>query len=230
MDIITAFNNFRYKKFVKSSFSQSGEDLIVDFIFSIRGLTKPTFIDIGAHHPYYLSNTALFYNKGCRGINIEPDPELFSEFKQARKRDINLNIGIGVQEGEMDFYLISSSTMNTFSKEEADELVREHRMSIRQIRPISVDTLPGILQKYCGGKFPDFLSLDVEGIDFEILTTIDYQHTYPTVICVETISYSTTGRGKKNIKIIDFLRENDYILYADTNINSIFVRRSFWER
>jgi FkbM family methyltransferase len=224
------FNNFRSRKYVKPSFSQNGEDLIVNFIFSTRGVTKPSFVDIGAHHPYYLSNTALFYNKGCRGINIEPDPELFSKLKQVRKRDINLNIGIGIQMGEMDFYFLSSPTMNTFSKEEANKLVCEYGMRIRQILPVPVNTLPNIIQKYWGGKFPDFLSLDVEGLDFEILTTIDYRRTYPTVICVETISYSTTGKGSKALEIIDFLQKNDYILYADTYINSIFVKRAFWER
>jgi hypothetical protein len=46
--------------FTKVSFSQIGEDLIVDFIFQVRGIQKPTYIDIGAFHPEFLSNTAFF--------------------------------------------------------------------------------------------------------------------------------------------------------------------------
>jgi hypothetical protein len=65
-------------KFEKKSFSQTGEDLIVEFIFNDIGVDYPSYIDIGAHHPYYLNNTQIFYLKGCRGINIEPDPSLFN--------------------------------------------------------------------------------------------------------------------------------------------------------
>lgn len=224
------YNMFCMPKYAKLTFSQSGEDAIVDFIFSAINIVNPAYIDIGAHHPTYLSNTALFYRKGCKGINIEPDPTLFELFKTGRKGDINLNIGIGAEQGILDFYLLSSPTMNTFSKEEADKMVREHGMSIKQILPLPVDTLPNVIEQYCGNNFPDFLSLDVEGLDLEILKTIDYKCTYPKIICVETISYSTKGRGEKDLDIIDFLQAQDYILYADTNINSILVRRCCWER
>ncbi len=78
--------------------------------------------------------------------------------------------------------------------------------------------------------FPDFLSLDAEGIDEIVLQSIDYKDNFPKVICVETISFSTVGRGKKNKKIISFLEEKGYLLYADTNINSIFVKKDLWER
>lgn len=216
--------------YIKSSFSQSGEDLIVDFIFSILKIAQPSYIDIGAHHPAFLSNSAIFYRKGCKGINIEPDPVLFKSFEKYRKKDINLNIGIGEQLVNLDFYLMSSPTMNTFSKEEAEKLVSEQGLSIKQVLSVAVDTIPNVVARYCNGNFPDFLSLDVEGLEMEILSTIDYQTTFPKVICVETISYSTTGKGKMDLDIINYLQNQGYILYADTYINSIFVRRSCWER
>jgi hypothetical protein len=77
-------------KFKKTSYSQSGEDVIVKFIFDCIGISKPTYLDVGAHHPYYISNTALFYESGSIGINIEPDPLLFKEFLNHRKNDIKL--------------------------------------------------------------------------------------------------------------------------------------------
>ena len=51
--------------YAKKSFSQCGEDLIVDYVFKARGVGRPSYLDIGAHHPYWLSNTALFYERGC---------------------------------------------------------------------------------------------------------------------------------------------------------------------
>lgn len=67
------FQNLSFDDFKKISYSQCGEDLIVSFIFNRLGILNPNYIDIGAHHPYKLSNTAFFYESGSRGINIEPD-------------------------------------------------------------------------------------------------------------------------------------------------------------
>jgi FkbM family methyltransferase len=219
-----------FNKYGKPSFSQSGEDVIVDFIFSNRGKSNPTYIDVGAHHPYFLSNTAFFYRKGCCGVNIEPDPILFVQLNKDRNRDINLNVGIGVEKGFQDFYVMDSPTMNTFSKHEAEKLAHEHNMPIRKVISVPVDTLTNVINKYCQQTFPDFLSLDIEGLDFDVLQTIDYKKTAPIVICIETISYSPIGKGEKDVRINDLLLDNSYMLYADTNINSIFVKRSFWEK
>ena len=108
-----------FELYKKISFSQSGEDLLIKFIFDSLGIKNPSYLDIGAHHPFKLSNTALFYMNGSRGINIEPDPDLFAEFIKFRRKDINLNVGITEHEGHMDFYIISVPTLNTFSAETA---------------------------------------------------------------------------------------------------------------
>ncbi len=219
-----------FSKHMKASYSQAGEDLIVKYIFDALGNQKPTYLDIGAHHPYYLSNTALFYLNGSRGINIEPDPNLFVNINNHRKFDINLNVGVSNQIGELDFYLISSSTLNTFSKEEAERYVKEGDYKIEKIQKINVTTLKNIIDEYSDGKFPDFLSLDAEGVDELIIREIDFQNNFPMVICVETISFSTSGRGKKNTLLVNYLSDNGYLVYADTNINTIFVRKDVWER
>jgi FkbM family methyltransferase len=213
----------------KISFSQCGEDLIVDFIFSSMGLTNITYMDIGAHHPFYLSNTALFYKRGNRGINIEPDPSLFSKFLSSRKDDINLNIGVATEASILDFYVMSSQAMNTFSLKDAESLVSDNKFFIKEIKKIMVSPIEDILRDHWPEQnFPDFLSLDVEGLDEEILHSIDFEKHKPIVICIETISFSNTGRGKKNDGIIDFLEDKGYMLYADTYINSIFVLRNHW--
>ncbi len=217
-------------QYEKSSFSQSGEDLIVKYVFDCLGMQKPSYLDIGAHHPYYLSNTALFYRNGSRGINVEPDPELFKEFLAHRKDDINLNIGIGNKNDEMDFYIISSPTLNTFSKEEALKYSCEGDYSIQRIEKIKVRTLGNILDEFCGGTFPQFLSIDAEGVDELIVKQIDFAQNFPIIICIETISFSTSGNGKKNISLIDYIGAQGYLPYADTNINTIFVKRDFWQK
>lgn len=213
----------------KVSYSQCGEDLIIKFIFDDLGILKPSYIDIGAHNPTFLNNTQIFYLSGSSGINIEPDPTLFRSFEINRKHDVNLNIGIADKKGEMDFYLMSTPTLNTFSKEETNRMV-EFNYHISCIKKIKVDTITNIIQKYRNNVFPDFLSLDVEGLDELILKSIDYETSSPTVICVETISYSENGGGKKNRSIINFLESKEYLLFADTYINSIFVKKDKWIR
>lgn len=217
-------------EFQKKSYSQCGEDLIVKFIFDNLNITNPTYIDIGAHHPFYINNTALFYENGSVGINIEPDPLLFRAFLEHRKKDKNLNIGISDTEDILDFYVISSPTLNTFSKEEAHNYEKEGDFKILNIEKIKVNTLSNVLTEFSNGIFPQFLSIDAEGIDELIIKGIDFEKNYPIVICIETISFSTTGNGAKNTELIKFIEQKGYICYADTNINSIFVRKSYWIR
>tara|TARA_B110000977_G_scaffold201516_1_gene296566 strand:+ start:631 stop:1350 length:720 start_codon:yes stop_codon:yes gene_type:complete len=206
----------------KKSYSQCGEDLIVKFIFDSISIAKPSYIDIGAHDPFLISNTALFNELGSRGINIDPDNNLLEKIKAVRSKDINLNIGVGPEKSTMDLYIMSEKALNTFSKKEAENCVKEG-LEIIDTKSVNILTLDEIINKYNNGIFPDFLSLDAEGFDFDILKSIDYNKYYPKVICVETISFSKTGKGVKNQELIDFLISNDYSLYADTHINSIFV-------
>ena len=149
-------------QYKKNSYSQCGEDLIVKHIFEALKIEKPSFIDIGAHHPFYMNNTALFSLLGSRGINIEPDPTLFLRFPVNRKNDVNLNIGISEIESEEDFYIISVPTLNTFSKETALNYEKEGEYRIVEVKKIKTNTIQNIITEYANGIFPDFLSLDAE--------------------------------------------------------------------
>lgn len=235
--ILTKFFNrlnnklYPYHFYAKKSFSQCGEDLIINHIFQQLNIEKPSYIDIGAHHPYYLNNTAFFYLKGSTGINIEPDPSLFEAFIKERQRDTNLNIGIGINSSECEFYVMSEPTLNTFVKEEAEKTIKEHSSYfIKEVKKLRVEPLHEILNKYNDGKFTDFLSLDVEGLDEQIISSINFELIRPKVICVETISFSYSGNGVKNKKIIELLESKGYMVYADTNINTIFVDAKIWKR
>ena len=218
------------QNFIHLSYSQCGEDLIVRFIFTQLQIRNPSYIDIGAHHPHYLSNTALFYKTGSRGINIEPDPSLFITFIKDRKFDINLNIGISDKSGEKDFYIMNHPTLNTFSQDEANKYKSEGNYFVKEIKKIPTKNIQSVLNDFFQGKFPDFLSIDAEGIDEVVINSIDYSINYPKVICVETISFSEKGTGEKNNALIDFIKSKGYMYYADTYVNSIFVKQDLWVR
>jgi hypothetical protein len=109
-----------YVLYKKISFSQDGEDMVLASFYEGIKKYKGFYIDVGAHHPLRFSNTAFFYKKGWRGINIEPTPDLFKYFPRLRKNDINLNIGIGNGE-KLIFYIFNEGAINTFDPLLADE-------------------------------------------------------------------------------------------------------------
>jgi len=214
----------------QSSYSQAGEDLIIRFIFDAIGICNPRYLDIGAYHPEMLSNTALFYQNGSHGINVEANPYLLNNFFTKRPKDINLNLGVGRESNKLDFYVMSTPTLSTFSQEEVQKYVTETKHTLQEVIPIQVETINQIINQFAGGCFPELLSLDVEGLDLDILQSIDYQKNCPIVICVETISFSETGEGRKNHQISNFLTSQGYLIYADTYINTIFVKEDVWKR
>lgn len=212
----------------KKSYAQSGEDLIVKFIFEQLQFSNPGFLDIGAHHPFYLSNTALLYESGSRGINIEPDPTLISDFYKYRDGDINLNIGISDTNGHADFFIMNVKTLNTFSRTEAEGFSKEGNYFIEDVKQIPIKTISMVLNELKLTSFPEFMSIDAEGMDNVIVNGIDFENNYPLVICIETLTFSTSRKGVKNESLIRYLISKNYFLYADTHINSIFVHRSVW--
>lgn len=210
----------------KVSFSQSGEDLIIDFFFTARQINKPSYIDIGAYHPYKISNTALFYEKGARGIIIEPNPDGFEKFTKYRPEDTNLNIGIGNKESVLSYYSLNSPTLNTFSEEEAKRYEEQGAARIEKVIEVEVKTLISIIEKYNNGVFPDFLSLDVEGWDYQILESLKEFSTTPKLVCVETYSY-TEGYIYKE-KFDNLMEELGYVIYGTTTINTIYVKKELF--
>lgn len=219
--VLTQFEDSLSRSRFRVSFSQSGEDLIAWFLLQHLGIERPTYVDIGAHHPEYLSNTALFHLMGSRGINIEPDPRLFRAFEKSRPNDVNLNIGIAASPGRLTFFRMSDPALSTFSDEEAKRLATEQGIPIDASLAIPVDTIRNVIA--ASRLHPDFLSVDAEGRDLEILQSYDFSAHRPAVVCVETVSFSLHGDGRKNEAIIDLMSSHGYRIYADTYVNTIFV-------
>ena len=212
------------------SYSQSGEDRIVKFVLDALGISKPTYLDIGAHHPVRYSNTYLFYDNGCKGVCVEPNPRLFSRLQKARPKDVCLNIGIGgVHRDAVPFYELSADTLSTFSEAEAQRYVNKHGYQISRVVYVDVVTPGEIIQQYLQAP-PDFVSLDVEGLEMEILKSFDLTKSRPAVFCVETITFEKDGSGMKLTNVVEFLTNAGYMVYADTYINTIFVDRNRWMR
>jgi FkbM family methyltransferase len=157
-------------------------------LFHIKKRDKLFYIDIGAFHPWYLSNTALFYLSGSSGICIEPNPEQFKKFQRYRKSDINLNIGIANEAGILTYYQFNNPAFNTFSEEKATENNNNGFTRLEELK-VEVKLLNEILEQYAGSREIDLLSIDVEGLDYSILDSLDFLKYAPNVICVETYKF-----------------------------------------
>jgi FkbM family methyltransferase len=164
----------------KVSYSLFGEDIILRTFFSKH--KKGFYVDIGAHHPLMISNTAYFYKRGWHGINIEPSPNLIQAFKHSRKRDINLNIGITNQDAELSFYIFDREVFNSFNKE--GSLLRGCKI-VKELK-IRTYKLSDVLDKYLPvNQKIDFFSIDVEGLDLDVLKSNNWEKYVPDYIIVE---------------------------------------------
>ncbi|SMD36490.1 methyltransferase, FkbM family [Reichenbachiella faecimaris] len=162
-------------------FSQAGEDIILRRIFLEK--KNGFYIDIGAFHPFTASNTQHFYLNNWSGINIEPRPNSKLIFDKYRPRDKNLELGIGVEQTEMNYYEDPiHPTNNTFS----EKIATSFSSPLLNPKKISVWPLSKVLDTYLPkDQTIDFLTCDCEGYDFEVLKSNDWKKYKPTVILVE---------------------------------------------
>lgn len=210
------------------SYSQCGEDIIVARILGRLKIAQPNYLDIGANHPVKLNNTYKFYERGCTGVLIEPNPLLYNELKKQRPRDKVLNIGIGIEfKQHCNFYVMSNEFLSTFSEKSAKNLENDGKDKIEKILKIPLKNINQIITDNFD-DYPNFLSLDIEGNDFEILKTLDFLKLRPEVLCIETITFTQNNTEEKVTPIFNFMEEKGYMVYGDTYINTIFVDRDKW--
>ena len=209
------------------SFSQVGEDLIVHYLLQQIGIQRPSYLDIGTNFPVAGNNTYFFYNRGFRGVCIEPDPALFAMIRKSRPRDTVLHAGVAVspqKEATLHVFPHPYTGWNTFSETEALRRTQESGILPRariSVPLLSINDVIASNFKSC----PHFLSIDVEGLDLEILQSLDFTRFRPEVICIESITFSTQHQEAKIPEIEEFMRAHGYFAYADTHVNTIFCRR-----
>ncbi|HEX3616086.1 MAG TPA: FkbM family methyltransferase [Solirubrobacteraceae bacterium] len=143
------------------------------------------YVDVGAFHPFRWSNTCLLYQRGWRGLNIEPDPEALATFELHRTRDLNLQIAIANKSGEASFarsgeYAGIDGEGYLWSDREAERI----KVTMRPLASVLEEHLPA-------GQGIDLLDVDCEGLDLEVLQSNDWQRFRPTIVLAE--AHGTEG-------------------------------------
>lgn len=217
-------------KVVYNTYAQSGEDVIMKFIFDQKGVNKPTYLELGVCNPDHNNNTYLFYLNGSRGVCVEADETFIPAIKSLRNEDVVLNIGVGDgSTNEADFFIFNEKGLNTFDKDEVDLRLEKGTFKIDKIVKIPFKTVNEIIKENFSG-YPDLLSIDIEGLDLAVLKSLNYKEFPIPVICAETCCYSETHIRPKNKLIEEFMLTVGYEVYADTYINTIFVNKKWFEK
>ena len=171
LSIINRIKDFMtWDPYIRRSYSQEGEDLVLRKIFKKN--QNGFYVDVGAHHPKRFSNTYLLYLKGWKGINIDATPGSMKIFNKMRPRDINIELGVSSSEGKLDYYLFNEPALNSFSKKLSDKRKENNPNFSKKIVKVDVKPLKEILNIYLKNYKIDFLNVDVEGMDLDVLQVL----------------------------------------------------------
>ena len=210
-------------RYLNLSYSQEGEDLVLYRLIGhkINGF----YVDIGAHHPYRFSNTYKFYQLGWRGINVDPLPGSMKLFKGKRPRDISLEVAIVNSENhQLHYYMFDEPALNTMNERVATQ--RELTVPTDKIvKTISVPCfrLVDVLDKYLPDHQEiDFFSIDVEGMDFNVIQSNNWDKYRPNFVVLESLNSNL--QEDLNTELTSFLIGKNYNLVAKT-ANSIIYKR-----
>lgn len=198
---------------LKGTFAQHGEDkFLLDYFGGKRGV----YVDIGASHPFIISNTYLLWKHGWRGITVEPIPYLYQRHLRFRKGDVALNMAVSDKAGQLQFHQLIPSVLSTFDAERAQRHLADGCI-LRSVAEIEVVTLARIYNDSLRGKEVDVLSIDVEGMDLSVLRGNDWSLMAPRLIVCEINEESTT-------EIDSYLQQLRYRVIKEVGCNRIYER------
>ena len=215
---------FAYKK----SFSQGSMDLILEHIFKDKN--NGFYVDVGCQHPIKNNNTYLLYKRGWSGINIDLDFNSIEMFNYFRPDDDNQKIALSDKKSISNLYFFHNrAPKNTLSK--------NNSLGAKKILKINTDTLDNVIKKSkLRIKEIDFLSVDVEGNEFNVLKGLNFKRYKPKVICLELINknknffYEQKIEDIQKSKIYKFMIKRKYKLANWIHDDLIFISNSLLKK
>ncbi len=200
--------SLKYKFLNKKSYSQFGEDLIIDKFFK-NYIGK--YVDIGCYHPIKYNNTVLLHKKGWTGYNIDLNPITIDLFNASRKKDLNITACLSDKKEEVTVYFDNYfSALNSVNPE------NYKNFKFKNIKKINVKAQ--LFSELIKENF-DFLNIDCEGNDYKILKTIDLKKYTPKLINIEVSQ-------ENKLDIYNYLYENNYKLLEEKSLSHIFERKN----
>lgn len=200
--------------FARLAYSQEGEDLILERLFEkhVQGF----YVDVGAHHPTRFSNTYIFYLKGWSGLNIDAAPGSMKAFQKVRPRDTNIEVAVAGKQQSLSFHIYNDEALNSAIPPEARGIDRSHHQLVRKVDVPARPLAEILAEKLPDEQHIDFLTIDVEGMDLQVLGSNDWKRFRPTYVLAEEVR----GIGDET-SIMKYMNAQHYSLYCRT-MNTIF--------
>jgi FkbM family methyltransferase len=205
------------------SFAEQGEDLLLfPVVRDILKVERATYVDVGAAYPVKGNNTYLLYSLGGHGVLVEPNPWFAAQLRTRRPRDQVVEAGIGTSEaGAADYFVIrGNALLNTFSPAQVEALEQTlGDNAVERVVRVPLLTLNRLISERLDAA-PDVLSTDVEGLDFDILRTLDLDRLRPGVICAES-AWKTSGGA--DAPLTEYLVSKGYMPRGGSLVNTVYV-------
>ena len=212
--------------FPKKSYSLFQEDLFIKEYFKKK--TKGFFIDVGSYHPLDGNNTHLLYKNGWQGINFDINSYSIKLFEFLRKRDINIHSGISKKKSKLTmFYRKEINMLNTLE----EKIAKIHFKNGYNKKDIQVNTLNFFISKHLKKlKKIDFINIDVEGAELDVLKSLNFKHYQPQLICIEIHNikkmYDTNYEYLKTNSIYNYLVNRKYRIIWQNKYSFIFEKKN----
>ena len=209
----------------RGGFSSHGEDAAIMAVLNQRGVWRPVgfYVDVGAFHPFLFSNTAALSLLGWRGINVEPNPDMAERLRRARPDDVTLEAAAGASAGRAELQMFSEwGSSNTLDLGFADMISTTQHVAVTRKVDVAVMTLLDVLD----GRVPrdgiiDVLSVDVEGLDLDVVCSNDWDRFRPEVVAVEDLNLDLSN--VRSSPTHQFMTSVGYEMAAHVVLTSLYV-------
>ena len=215
-------DNITFPRAVRTSYAQFAEDIYLDVYFRNRGFTfKPFYVDVGAHHPVYKSNTYNFYKRGWHGINIDGDPRVNPLFDLYRPNDNMLNILVGQESEKVQFSLYREGAVNSITTGYANSLFATSS-AFAKLNAVTVP-LTDVLKEYAPVEREfAFISVDCEGYDLGVLKSNNWDIWRPEVTVVKV--HELNMLNARDNEVVQYMTSVGYKLRSYMCVTAFFER------
>ena len=211
--------------FGRTAFGQFGEDLVIEGILQTHGrIQSGNYVDVGAYHPIKYSNTAMLYEKyGWSGLNIDANQAAIDEFQLVRPSDINLTALVGEDKSEREYVYFNHPGVDSADKKMIEMQTRDSSPFQETFRETRFSQpLSELLDRHFESKRNvDFLSVDAEGMDLEVLKSNNWDRYRPFLIAVET--HGMDLDKQKDNDIYMYLSQLGYKFVSHVFVTSLFI-------
>ena len=194
-------------------FAEFAEDVMVNRIF--KNHKKGIYIDIGAYHPYKGSLTYMLFKKGWRGMNVDLSRTSIDLFNIARPKDLNICCAISNKTEKKTYYENSPVNQQNSLIKQNDQ---QKEIEIEAYRLADLLTSKNF-------ENPDYLNIDTEGNEMDVLEGIDFNKVKPKLVTIEENDFSKISNFKS--QKASFMNDRNYALINTIGVTMFFYQKDF---